>query len=124
MHVQKKGLVGATVLLLAAGVATASRSYAANADSPHAARTQVIKAVEVNNHYVFSPARDTVKLGSTVKWVNRTDAPHTVTFAKAGMLDKMLGQGKTVSFTPKKAGVYQYRCTYHAGMTGTLVVTK
>ncbi|GAC1519440.1 MAG: hypothetical protein NVS2B16_25730 [Chloroflexota bacterium] len=117
-------VVGASALLLAAGASTASRTHAASSTATSHAATQTIKAAEIKSKYIFKPARDTVKMGLKVRWVNTTDAPHTVTFSQTGMLNKVLGQGKVVTFTPKKAGVYQYRCTYHPGMIGTLVVTR
>lgn len=124
MHRYGTKLLGVSALALGIAIVTATQGYASTAASPRAARTQVIKAMEVNSQYVFSPARATIKLGWSVRWVNRTDAPHTVTFYRAGMLDKALAQGKTVTFTPRAAGVYRYHCTYHAGMVATLVVKK
>ena len=74
--------------------------------------------------YTFSPQTLTVKAGTTVTWVNKDSAPHTVTAtdslatdaATTGLFDTQLGQGQTFTFTFDKAGTYFYECTIHKAM--------
>jgi plastocyanin len=83
-----------------------------------------VQAKEVNNKYVFGPTKTTVKMGQTIVWKNSTDAPHTVTSTTKGWTyDKKLNVGKSLQYTFKKAGTFHYKCVYHAGMVGTVIVT-
>jgi len=55
---------------------------------------------------------------------NRDSATHSFTFADAGAdQDIPAGEDATVTFTAPDAGSYQFRCKYHASMTGTVTVT-
>ena len=70
----------------------------------------------------FSPASITIATGSTVTWLHRGRAMHSVT-AIDGSFDATLRTGQTFSFTFTKPGTYTYLCQFHDGMTGTVVVT-
>ena len=60
--------------------------------------------------------------GDTVIWINRDPFPHTAT-ANGGRFDShAIEPGRSWTFTPKKAGVISYGCTYHPTMKGTLRV--
>ncbi len=70
----------------------------------------------------FSPRTRTLTAGSTVRWVNDGDLPHTATLA--GVFDSgIVMPGETYARTFADAGIYNYVCTLHPGMVGTLVVT-
>jgi plastocyanin len=80
---------------------------------------------EVNvANFQFSPATLTVKVGTTVTWKG-VSGSHTVTSdAGAPMaFDQPISQGTTVMVTFTKAGTYNYHCSIHASMHGTIVVT-
>jgi plastocyanin len=80
-------------------------------------------AVNVAN-FQFSPSMLTVKVGTTVTWKG-VSGSHTVT-SDAGapmMFDQPISQGGTVTVTFTKAGTYNYHCSIHASMHGTIVVT-
>jgi plastocyanin len=73
----------------------------------------------------FSPAVITVPAGSTVTW-QFSGATHNVTFASlvpTGGNIPDTNPGNAVSRTFPTAGTYNYECTWHAGMTGQVVVT-
>lgn len=54
---------------------------------------------------------------------NLDDASHTVTDEAGDAFDLTVAPGDTASFTaPDVPGEYPYVCTFHAGMTGSLVV--
>jgi amicyanin len=86
-----------------------------------AVATQSVKIKE----FAFGPASITVKVGATVTWTNGDQDPHTVTSqAKDGPLKSAtLNNGDTYQYTFTKAGTYDYLCTIHPFMTGTVVVT-
>ncbi|HEX2160173.1 MAG TPA: cupredoxin domain-containing protein [Actinomycetes bacterium] len=64
--------------------------------------------------------------GSEVKVevTNDDSAPHSFTFEEASV-DQTVdgGEDATVTFTAPDAGEYQFRCKFHASMTGTVTVT-
>lgn len=119
MRIQNTVIAAAAALSLSAGAAGTSHLYAQHAQG--SMRVKVV-ATESKGHYVFSLHKQTVARGAKVTWVNKSDAPHTVTFDTGATFDKQLGASGKVSFTFTKAGVYKYHCTYHSGMTGTIVV--
>jgi plastocyanin len=76
----------------------------------------------------FSPGNLTVKVGSTVTWLNKDPVAHTVTSSSvpsgAAPFDsgvRLYGQSFSFKFT--QPGVYHYYCTIHPSMTGVIVVT-
>jgi len=71
----------------------------------------------------FSPAPLKIKPGEEIVWQNADGMPHTVTSNDGGPLDSgQLGRGDTYSFTFTEPGTYEYYCTYHPSMTGTVIV--
>jgi plastocyanin len=77
--------------------------------------------VEIDN-FAFSPGRITVKTGTTVTWLNADDTPHTVASSSKLFKSKALDTDDSFSFTFTTPGVYQYFCSLHPHMTGTVVV--
>lgn len=74
--------------------------------------------------FTFTPANITVPMGTTVRWTNRDSAPHTVTGdTSGGPMSGTLEPGESYSFTFSKGGTYNYHCTIHPMMTGTVTVT-
>ena len=74
----------------------------------------------------FSPASLTVSKGTTVTFNNNSTVDHNVVFdapAPTGVADVgAIAYGSTTSRTFASAGTFNFHCTIHAGMTGTLVV--
>ena len=70
----------------------------------------------------FSPANIQVSVGTTVTWTWSQDAiTHNVTFTDgASSGDK--GGGATYTRTFSAAGTFNYSCTIHPGMNGSVVV--
>ena len=122
-----RGSLRHPIALMVVGVAAlASMSAVSPGHTAFAASTSSVKvlAKEVNGKYVFSPTRVTIKVGQTVVWKNTTDAAHTVTSTTAGWTyDKKLNLGKSLQLTFKKAGTYRYKCSFHPGMVGTVIVS-
>jgi len=75
----------------------------------------------------YTPTDITVVIGinNTVKWTNNDNMAHTVT-ARDGSFDSgNLNPSATYVYTFTKPGLYQYTCTYHGWMHGTVnVVTE
>ncbi len=71
----------------------------------------------------FTPASKTVSTGSTVVWTNTGVVPHTVTSSSGGFDSGFLFTGDTYRRTFSNPGTYDYVCTIHPGMSGTITVT-
>ncbi|HEY82689.1 MAG TPA: cupredoxin family copper-binding protein [Dehalococcoidia bacterium] len=89
--------------------------------SPAPAPASPATQVEISG-FAFKPATITIAAGATITWVNKDSATHTVT-ARDGQFDSgRLSQGDTFSYTFTQRGTYQYYCTIHPKMTGTITV--
>jgi len=76
----------------------------------------------------YSPSELTILVGSSVTWLNDSGVIHTVTSGNLlegsdGIFDSgIIMSGDTFSHTFSEAGHYQYYCTIHPWMTGTVIV--
>lgn len=80
-------------------------------------------SVDITN-FSFAPGVLTVKIGTTVTWTNRDSIAHTVTDQADGISSPVLNQGDTFTYRFTKPGTYDYICTIHPEMQGTIVVTS
>lgn len=72
----------------------------------------------------FTLADLTIAKGTTVTWTDTGQRPHTVTSADGSFgSDGALTSGKTYSHTFVSAGSFDYVCTIHSAMHGTVTVT-
>ncbi len=72
----------------------------------------------------FTPKTITVPVGTTVRWTNNGNLPHTVTSTSnpKAFDSGTLNPGDSFEFTFKTAGQFPYRCSIHPSMTGTVIV--
>jgi plastocyanin len=75
--------------------------------------------------FAFNPQTLTVKSGEKVTWINRDEEPHTIVsvekqFKKSTALDT----DQEFTITAAAPGTYNYFCSVHPKMTGTIVVEK
>ena len=77
--------------------------------------------VKIDN-FTFAPQSVTIKAGTTVTWTNEDDIPHTVAATSKAFKSKVLDTDDKFSFTFTSAGTYEYFCSLHPHMTGTIVV--
>jgi len=106
---------------------------------PAFAETVEIKMFDTPAKYMPDPVK--VKVGDTVKWVNKGDTIHTATTDPANAPDPSwvsipqgaetfdsgyMNSGEDFSYTFKVPGVYKYFCTTHVkeGMRGEIDVEK
>ena len=66
----------------------------------------------------------TVPVGTTVIVENTDDAQHTWTSVDDVFDSGVIAGGETFSFTFDEPGEYEYVCSFHPSMTGTIVVTE
>ena len=76
----------------------------------------------VIENFSFEPATLTVKVGTTVTWVNKDDEPHTATATDKRFNSKTLDNGDRFSQEFNAPGVYNYYCALHPKMTGKIIV--
>ena len=100
-------------------------SMTANADKPVPTANATVPAntapVTIVN-FAFDPPSITVDAGRAVTWTNKDSVPHTAT-AKDGAFDSgNLNQDQSFTFVFDKPGTYDYICTYHPYMVGTIIV--
>jgi len=72
----------------------------------------------------FKPANMTVKVGSTVRWVNADNHPHRLEFADKSFTAStfLLGASQSASQRFDRAGSYEFSCMIYPQMQGTIVV--
>jgi plastocyanin len=107
-------LVCAALLITGCGAGTGNQTNNTTATAPN---TIVIK------NFAFDPATLTVSPGATVTVKNEDTATHTVTANDKSFDTGNVASGATRTFTaPGKPGSYQYICSIHTYMQGTLTV--
>lgn len=79
-------------------------------------------AVSIDN-FAFAPATLTVHRGDTVTWTNHDEEPHTVAAEDGSFRSPGMDANGTFSFTFANPGSYDYLCSIHPVMHGTVVVT-
>jgi plastocyanin len=96
-----------------------SSNNSANSNSQPA-----IGTVDIKN-MAFTPSQITVAKGGTVTWTNNDNTTHTVVDDLSnvgGPNSGDIASGSSYSFTFTKTGSFQYHCSIHPSMRGTIVV--
>ena len=74
--------------------------------------------------FAFTPKEVTVAPGTKVTWVNRDEAPHTVTSNDKSFASKGLDTDDKYERTFDQEGDFAYFCSVHPFMTGIVHVHK
>jgi plastocyanin len=107
------------VLLISATVITScskGSSYNSTTTPPPAANS--VSIVNMS----FSPATLSVTVGTTVTWTNNDNMTHTVTSDTTAFDSGNLTVGSKYTKVFSVAGTYEYHCTIHPTMKGSIVV--
>lgn len=72
--------------------------------------------------YDFSPRGLTVQTGTAITWKNRDGVPHDATDKDGSWGTGVLREKQSATITFDSPGVYDYYCTVHPNMEGTLTV--
>jgi len=70
----------------------------------------------------FGPTSITSTAGATITWTNNDNVAHTVTADDASFDSGSISPGGKYTRTFATAGTYAYHCTFHASMSGTVVI--
>ena len=115
-------LIAATLALAATAACSSVRNVPVQASSGSDGSPQPgsVAATVTLVNVSFAPAVVNISAGQTVEWKwNDGQIPHNVTFDAFHSATMITG---TYFHTFDTPGVYQYRCTIHINMVGTVVV--
>jgi len=79
--------------------------------------------VAIENN-AFNPATVNISTGDTVRWTNLDSASHTVAGTGTNFGSEVLNQGDSYEFLFTDAGTYEYYCSIHPDMRGTVIVEE
>jgi plastocyanin len=126
----RKHVVAALAASVVLAGCSASRPTAGTGTSmPMASMSVTAPAAPVSGNQVnidgfaFVPATLTVSAGTTVTWTNHDEEPHTVAASDGSFHSPGMGTGATFSHTFATSGTFDYVCSIHPMMHGTVVVT-
>jgi len=74
--------------------------------------------------FAFSPQEITIPPGTTVRWINDDETPHTIAAENAGFTSPGLDTGDGYEHTFDKEGDVTYFCSVHPFMKGVVHVRK
>jgi plastocyanin len=74
--------------------------------------------------YKYAPAIISVPRGAEVTWVNDDKAPHTATERESAWDTQVLSEGESKTITFDSSDTYNYYCTIHPYMAGSISVRK
>src|SRR5690348_7008390 len=120
----------AAVALAACGSAAPSSSGGASGGGQSAAQVGAhlgtpSTTIQATDDLKFAPTTTTVKVNDIVEWTNTGSVPHNITFdsPNTALDDTTFNGGNTWQVRFTQAGTYQYKCTFHPGMNGTVTVS-
>ena len=73
-------------------------------------------------HRSFNPNEMIIDKGETITWVNEEKTPHTITSKEKPLFDSLLKQHEVFSYRFDKVGTFEFGCTLHPWMHGTINV--
>ena len=111
----------ASVMMLVGTVLQAQNENSSAKLVGAAAGTDTASQVMIDN-FVFSPVPLTVKVGTTVTWINHDDIPHTVDSTDKKFKSAALDTDDKFEFKFTEAGEYPFYCRIHPKMTGKIIV--
>jgi amicyanin len=114
------GMSGAAMPAMPGMQSPPASAPATAADSP---APQGGTAVSITD-FKFNPATLTVPVGTTVTWTNQDEEPHTIAAKDGSFHSPGMDTHGTYSFTFTTPGSFEYICSIHPFMTGSVVVTK
>lgn len=127
MRVRLAWLAGVALAVAACGGGSSTPPSAPSTTPPPAGggtsgstATITIPAGDGYGSSSFAPGSLTVAPGATVTWSNRDSVTHTS--ASGTLWSATLEPGESFSRTFADRGTFNYRCTIHPGMSGTITV--
>lgn len=97
-----------------------------NQQTKESTEAQETNKVDIKD-FKFIPSKIKVKKGTTVTWTNQDAIRHDVNPVEKSDAFKgseLLGKGESYSFTFNTVGTFDYNCSPHPYMKGTVEVTE
>jgi plastocyanin len=111
-----------TLLVLAFAIPLALIALGAGAAKP-APRASDAASYTINiKDFMFTPRNLTIPVGSKITWINKDEEPHKVSEVNSSFISKPLDTDDGFTYEFKTPGKYEYFCTVHPRMTGTIIV--
>jgi plastocyanin len=73
-------------------------------------------------HRSFNPDEIIINKGEKVTWINGEKTPHTITSKENVLFDSLLKQNEEFTFQFDNVGTFEFGCTLHPWMHGTINV--
>lgn len=73
-------------------------------------------------HKSFNPDEIIINKGETITWINEEKTPHTITSKEKVLFDSLLKQNEDFTYKFDKVGTFEFGCTLHPWMHGTINV--
>lgn len=115
------------LLLTACGSGNSSGSTGGSSATTEGAADAQTATIGMNDKLAFAPKELAAKVGTvTLAVTNLGQIPHNLHFddgalGKTGTVDG--GESEPLKVVFAKAGTFTFRCTFHSGMTGKVVVS-
>jgi plastocyanin len=90
-------------------------------DTPLQAAGSESAEIQIHN-FSFAPRTMRVPAGAKVTWTNRDDEPHTVVSTEKRFSSPVPDTDERFSYSFTAPGTYDYICSIHSHMTGSIVV--
>jgi plastocyanin len=111
----------ASVMILAGTASQAQHENGSGKLVATAAGTDATSQVMIDN-FVYNPVPLTIKVGTTVTWINHDDIPHTVDSTEGKFKSAALDTDDKFEYRFTAAGEYPFYCRIHPKMTGKIIV--
>jgi plastocyanin len=94
----------------------------ATAATAVAAEPKVVSHRIVIEGVQYAPQEVTANVGEVIEWINHDPFPHTVTATGKEFDSHDIAAGGSWKYTVTRTGAFEYACTYHPTMKGTVRV--
>jgi plastocyanin len=113
------------LILVAAGlsISCGSTTPAGPGGSGGSTDLVIITITGINGGNSFAPASASLKAGQSVAWKNGDSQTHRPILSDVFDTKQLAGGATSAATVMATPGTYEYKCTIHPEMTGTVVVT-
>jgi plastocyanin len=110
------------LLVLALAVPLALVASGAGTAKPVPSTSNAASYTITIKDFEFSPRNLVIPVGSKVTWTNKDEEPHKVAEVNSSFTSQPLDTDEGYTYEFKVPGKYEYFCTVHPRMTGTIIV--